>query len=389
MIGGSLALALRQSEVGLTIVGYDASSPHANQALQQNIAQKVMPNLEELASVSDIIVLSSPLSTYCSIAEALSPYLRRGTIVTDVGSVKDSPSSWLSSRLPAHTAFIPGHPIAGRERSGPTAAVAELYHDRQIIITYNYNAPPDALALVQSMWEIAGGKVEMLDSKTHDTIFALTSHLPHLLAFATASVIDESLANTQPEIHTYFTTFLRIAASDPTMWCDIFKANSEQIIPQVDTFLALLEHIQTLDHADLKQFIGTIRDYRISVSTGRRITWFSHADSDSLWLDGLPMLISTLYVEIIRSHTINETSPLQHYIGGGFRDFSLPSLSDTNTVQQRIEATLSHPVSAKSLRMKLLTLRNLIISEDYDALWESLKQSRNSALKLLGRHTSH
>lgn len=241
LIGGSLAASLRKRWPGIRISGYARSEQTRKQALALGLADEMPATLLEAVKGADIIFVSTPVASFESIFSTLAECLTDAQIVTDGGSVKGSVVNDARSAFgPLFSRFVPGHPIAGSENSGVTAADAELYVDRQVLLTPVPETDAAAVAEVTRLWNRAGAKVECMDVERHDQVLAATSHLPHLLAF---SLVDTLAKDDQHlDIFRYaaggFRDFTRIAGSDPVMWRDIFTTNRTAMLQQIDAFSA-------------------------------------------------------------------------------------------------------------------------------------------------------
>jgi cyclohexadieny/prephenate dehydrogenase len=193
-------------------------------------------------------VLATPLSAYAEIAAAIAPALKDGAIVTDVGSVKEAAIRDIQPTLPAGVHFVPGHPVAGTEHSGPEAGFAEMFADRWCILTPLPDTAPEAVAKVTALWQLAKMKVVTMPAEHHDRVLAVTSHLPHLIAYTIVGTATELGEDLQSEVVAYsaggFRDFTRIAASDPVMWRDIFLANSEAVLELLQRFSEDLTALQ-------------------------------------------------------------------------------------------------------------------------------------------------
>lgn len=233
LIGGSLALALRQAGKIKEVVGAGRDEAHLRKACDLGVIDRFDLDLARAVANADMVVLAVPLGAMYSVCDAIKPALNPGAVLTDVGSAKQAVVDAVGAvfgELPER--FVPGHPIAGTERSGVEAAFPELYRGRRVILTPHARTAPAATLDVRRMWENVGAKVEEMDIAHHDQVLAATSHLPHVLAFA----LVDSLArmDERAEIFRYaaggFRDFTRIASSDPVMWRDICLANSASIV---------------------------------------------------------------------------------------------------------------------------------------------------------------
>jgi 3-phosphoshikimate 1-carboxyvinyltransferase len=248
LIGGSLASALRTRGICRTVIGYDRDKDELETGLRLGIVDEAAADLLAAAAQADVIVLAVPVKAIETVLAEILPVLRTDTILTDVGSVKGNvvrSATRLFGCVPNR--FIPGHPIAGSEKSGVAAADATLFEHHKVIITPLPQSDSDAVTLIARMWQAVGAQVLQMDVERHDEVLAATSHLPHLLAF---SLVD-TLAQEQDcnDIFRYaaggFRDFTRVAASDPTMWHDIGLANKQAILQKIDEFTSGVNRLRT------------------------------------------------------------------------------------------------------------------------------------------------
>ena len=240
LIGGSIGLAMKRSKISNQIIGFARSNSTLERAIELGLVDKVKDNLEDAVNDCDLIILATPLSTFKKLVEEMSPFLKKDCIITDTGSAKLSVIEDLSDILPNNVEFIPGHPIAGTEESGPDAGFAELFDNRWCILTPTEENSSNAIDLVKEFWESIGSKVEIMDPLHHDKVLAITSHIPHLIAFNIVGTANNLANVTEKEVVKYsaggFRDFTRIAASDPKMWSDIFTYNSEAVLEMLELF---------------------------------------------------------------------------------------------------------------------------------------------------------
>jgi cyclohexadieny/prephenate dehydrogenase len=240
LIGSSLARALRRDSPGATIVACARRPETLAAADRLGIADATTHDPAEAVAGADLVVIATPLSAYAEIGRQIGPVLQSGAVVTDVGSVKEVVIRDLGPHLPADVHFVPGHPVAGTEHSGPEAGFAELFRDRWCILIPLPETAPDALAAVRRMWERAGMRVVTMSAAHHDRVLAMTSHVPHLIAYTivgTATNLEESLKSEVIEFSASgFRDFTRIAASDPVMWRDIFLNNRAAVLDVLQRF---------------------------------------------------------------------------------------------------------------------------------------------------------
>lgn len=247
LIGGSLASALRHHRICRTVIGYDRDSDELATALRLGMIDIATDDLLAEAALADVIVLAVPVKAIEAVLAELLPVLRPETIITDVGSVKGNvvrAAEALFGEVPAR--FIPGHPIAGSEKSGIAAADATLFQHHKVILTPLPQSDREAVTLIARMWQAVGAQVLQMDVARHDEVLAATSHLPHLLAFSLVDTLAREQDGT--EIFRYaaggFRDFTRVAASDPIMWHDIGIANKAAILQKIDEFSAGVQRLR-------------------------------------------------------------------------------------------------------------------------------------------------
>ena len=240
LIGSSLARALRRDSPGTAIVACARRAETLAAVRRLDLADETTDDPVRAAAGADLVVIATPLSAYAEIGQRIAPALQPGAILTDVGSVKQAVIRDLQPHLPPGVHFVPGHPVAGTEHSGPEAGFAELFHGRWCILIDLPETAPDAVARVERMWEQFGMRVVTMSADHHDKVLAVTSHLPHLIAYTivgTATDLEDSLKSEVVEFSASgFRDFTRIAASDPVMWRDIFLNNREAVLEILQRF---------------------------------------------------------------------------------------------------------------------------------------------------------
>ncbi|MEH6470760.1 MAG: bifunctional prephenate dehydrogenase/3-phosphoshikimate 1-carboxyvinyltransferase [Halopseudomonas sp.] len=260
LIGGSFALGLKQRGGCGKVVGYDLSRDELAEGLRLGVIDEIAEDLRQAVEQADVVMLAVPVKVMERVMATISPWLKPGTVLTDVGSAKGNvvaAAKQVFGEVPAM--FVPGHPIAGSEKSGVTASKSNLFADHKVILTPLAETDRHALRLVHELWAKLGAEVHHMEVPRHDEVLAATSHLPHLLAF---SLVD-TLANDREnrDIFRYaaggFRDFTRIAASDPMMWHDIFLANREATLKVLDEFTAGVASLrQAIDQADSEALLG-------------------------------------------------------------------------------------------------------------------------------------
>ena len=248
LIGSSLARVLRGESPDTTIIACARRAETLATVRRLELADGTTDDPAEAAEGADLVVIATPLSAYPQIGERISPVLKDGAILTDVGSVKQVVIRDLQPHVPPGIHFVPAHPVAGTEHSGPEAGFVELFRDRWCILTPLPETAPEAVDVVGRMWEMCGMRVVTMSADHHDKVLAMTSHLPHLIAYTivgTATDLEESLKSEVIEFSASgFRDFTRIAASDPIMWRDIFLNNREAVLEIVQRFTEDLTALQ-------------------------------------------------------------------------------------------------------------------------------------------------
>ncbi|HEY1961558.1 MAG TPA: prephenate/arogenate dehydrogenase family protein [Rhizomicrobium sp.] len=240
LIGSSMAHAIRRAGLAAHISGYARSPETLETAKAIGFADTLHDMPEAAVRDADFVVLATPVGAFGEIAKAIAPHLKPGAIVSDVGSVKTAVIRDVGPHIPAGVHFVPAHPIAGTEQSGPEAGFAELFDGRWCVLTPPEGSDPRAVETVKAFWRRCGSEVEIMDAKHHDLVLAITSHVPHLIAYNIVGTAADLETVTQGEVIKYsaggFRDFTRIAASDPTMWRDVFLNNREAVLEMLGRF---------------------------------------------------------------------------------------------------------------------------------------------------------
>jgi cyclohexadieny/prephenate dehydrogenase len=245
--GGSIGLALREALPDLATTGYDRDAATRLRASERGLVGHVADSAGEAVKGADLVIFCVPLGAMAAAAEECAASLSPDALISDVGSSKVSVAQALGSVLPDH-AIIPAHPVAGTENSGPDAGFASLFRGRWCIITPPEGADEAHVARLSALWEAMGAKVELMDAAHHDRVLAVTSHLPHLIAYTIVGTASDLEEVTQSEVIKYsaggFRDFTRIAASDPTMWRDVFLSNKGAVLEMLQRFTEDLTALQ-------------------------------------------------------------------------------------------------------------------------------------------------
>ncbi|HXO68843.1 MAG TPA: prephenate/arogenate dehydrogenase family protein [Bradyrhizobium sp.] len=240
LIGGSIARAARAQGLAGEIVTTARSAKTRARVLELGVVDRVVETSAEAVKGADLVILCIPVGACGPVAAEVAPHLKPGAIVSDVGSVKGAVVRDMAPYLPDNVHFVPAHPVAGTEHSGPDSGFPELFIDRWCILTPPEGADPDAVERLRAFWAGLGAKVEIMTPDHHDMVLAITSHLPHLIAYTIVGTADELEGVTQSEVLKFsaggFRDFTRIAASDPTMWRDVFLTNKDAVLEMLGTF---------------------------------------------------------------------------------------------------------------------------------------------------------
>ncbi|XUM23036.1 prephenate/arogenate dehydrogenase family protein [Bradyrhizobium oligotrophicum S58] len=240
LIGGSIARAARLQGVAGEIVTTARSEKTRARVAELGVVDRVVASNEEAVKDADLVILCIPVGACGPVAMEIAPHLKPGAIVSDVGSVKGAIVRDMAPHLPANVHFVPAHPVAGTENSGPDSGFAELFINRWCILTPPEGVDTSAIDRLRAFWAALGAKVEIMTPDHHDRVLAITSHLPHLIAYTIVGTADELAQVTESEVIKFsaggFRDFTRIAASDPTMWRDIFLSNKDAVLDMLGTF---------------------------------------------------------------------------------------------------------------------------------------------------------
>ena len=240
LIASSMAHAMRAKGLAGEIVGHAKSAETRATALEIGICDRVFATAAEAVQGADLVVLAVPVGAMAAIAEEIGPHLAPGCTVTDVGSVKQAVVAAVAPYMPAGVQFIPGHPMAGTEYSGPRSGFATLFQNRWWLLTPAEDADAGQIAKLRSLLEAMGAKVDEMDAAHHDLVVAVVSHVPHAIAYTMVGVADHMRRVSQSEVVKYsaagFRDFTRIAASDPTMWRDVFLTNKDAVLDILGRF---------------------------------------------------------------------------------------------------------------------------------------------------------
>ncbi len=270
LIASSMFWAMKRGGLAAEVTGFARSAETRDTARRIGLCDRVCDSAAEAAEGADLVVLCVPVGAMGKVMQEIGPVLKPGATVSDVGSVKRHVIDAVSPHIPEGVHFVPAHPLAGTEHSGPEAGFAELYDNRWCLLVPTDDADPQAVADLRALWEGMGANVEEMDADHHDLVLAVTSHAPHLIAYTMVGVADDLRRVTDSEVIKYsaagFRDFTRIAASDPTMWRDVFLTNKDATLEILGRFteelFALQRAIRTGDGDQLFDYFTRTRAIR-------------------------------------------------------------------------------------------------------------------------------
>lgn len=273
LIGSSLARAVKAQNLAEKIILADHDADVCQRVKELGIANVAMSDIRRSVVGSDFVVVAVPLGAYADVGELIGPALAPDAVVIDVGSVKQAAIENLMPHIPDSVHFIPAHPIAGTEHSGPDAGFAELFEERWAILTPLPEADIRAVDKATMFWEGVGARIEIMDPQRHDLVLGITSHLPHLIAYTIVGTANELEEEIKSDVIKFsasgFRGFTRIASSDPTMWRDVFLNNKEAVLDILQRFnedlTAMQKAIRRGDGTYLFDVFSKTRDIRRSI----------------------------------------------------------------------------------------------------------------------------
>ena len=249
LINSSLARDLKIKKFYLSSSAYSRRLSTINKIKKLKLVDFASSNIEKTIKEADIIIVGIPVAAYQEVFKKICNNIKPGAIITDVGSVKKEVINSVKKYIPKNIDFVPGHPIAGTENSGPESGFAGLFKNGWCILTPNKNTSKNSVKIIKYMWQLVGMKVDIMDSNYHDEVLAITSHIPHIIAYSIVGTIANLQNTIKKEVIKYaasgFRDFTRIAASDPIMWRDIILYNRQSILKMLNLFkkdLSKLEH---------------------------------------------------------------------------------------------------------------------------------------------------
>jgi len=280
LIGSSLARAIKKNNLSSQIVSSNRSDSTNRKVIELEIVDDSSSDSKRMVDGSDLIIIATPLSSYESVISKIKNSLKNGAILTDVGSVKENVIHLIEKTIPEYVSWIPSHPIAGTEESGPEAGLAELFENRWCILTPSKKSKEKDIKLLEVFWKKIGSKVDIMDAKQHDYILSITSHIPHLMAYnivnTSITMQDEKKSSIIKYSAGGLRDFTRIAASNPIMWRDIFIQNKKNTSKMIEKFIENLEILKkAIENEDGKKleeiFIKTKKIRKEIIDAGQDV----------------------------------------------------------------------------------------------------------------------
>ena len=273
LIASSMYWAIKRAGLAGEVTGYARSQATRDTARRIGLCDRICDSAEDAVRDADLVVLCVPVGAMAQVAQQIAPALKPGATVSDVGSVKRAVIDAVTPHLPEGVHFVPAHPLAGTEHSGPESGFAELFDNRWCLMVPTEISDEDSIARLRALWEGMGSNVDTMDADHHDLVLAVTSHAPHLIAYTMVGVADDLRRVTDSEVIKYsaagFRDFTRIAASDPTMWRDVFLNNKDATLEILGRFteelFALQRAIRTGDGDHLHDYFTRTRAIRRSI----------------------------------------------------------------------------------------------------------------------------
>lgn len=248
LIGSSVARGIKEFDLAKTLVGFDANPDYHDTITELKLVDELSGSLESSVKDADLIILATPVGAYAGVAEAIGSHIKKGATISDVGSIKNAVFEMIEPHISDDVHLIPAHPVAGTEQSGPAAGFSNLFHNRWAILTPKKDTDQKAVDQLSAFWEALGSDVETMEPDHHDKVLAITSHVPHLIAYNIVGTARDLEEVTKSEVIKFsaggFRDFTRIAASNPTMWRDVFLNNKDAVLEMLGRFSEDLTALQ-------------------------------------------------------------------------------------------------------------------------------------------------
>lgn len=356
LIGSSIARAVCQQKMADTVIGVDANEISLAFARKQGFIDKSVTDPSLATQLADLIIIATPTGALARVCEAIKHHIKPGAIVMDTGSVKRLPLAIMQEILPTHALIIPAHPIAGSEQSGVSAGKAELFEKKRLIITPDSPIDEASFKRITEFWQGLGARVEAMPADMHDRIYGYVSHLPQLLAFAAGGIANPSAH--ELENSAVLSQFMRLYDSDTVLWSNILHLNSDIILPALDRYIGVIEHI-------IKELGNAPADALITDAKG---------DTAKSRHSLFPRIIASCLITTVMEAEKNAGLSFARYAGSGFADFTAPAHTAPDKDLEDISNQYRHVIPLLSrFVQQLVFLRGLIAADDEALLAESLK----------------
>jgi cyclohexadieny/prephenate dehydrogenase len=344
LIGSSIARVVRELDLSASIVGCDANEVSLAFARKEGFVDIIAADPAKAVEHSELVIIATPPATLGEIAEKIGPHLAHGCVVMDTASVKIPAIMAIAPHIPAHTIYVPAHPIAGSEHQGVRAGRADLFHKRRIIITPEEPPQDELLTLVTTFWQRMGARVEGMPADIHDTLYGYMSHLPQLLAFGLKAPLGEFFE--RPELNPVYKIFLRISGSPAAMWAEIFALNHENLLRGIDRYLDVIHHVAgELENAPENE----------------------QSDEDAVLAHTVlfPRIVASCLVTTVMEAEKSSGFSFARYAGTGFADVTAPTLVAPEEDIERISAQYALVARlARTFQERLQALRNAVATGD-------------------------
>ncbi len=364
-IGASIAAALQHRPHAFHVVGFDLNENNTAYAKEQGWLDEAASSAQEAVATADLILLCTPVGTYGDVMQQIAAHIPENCMLSDVGSIKQEAITQVLRHKPEHCRFIPGHPIAGTERSGPQSANPEFFKDHLMVITPLEDSTDEDIDAIKELWQHMQARIAFLPALAHDVIYAHMSHLPQLLNFANGAFMASQHVHLSPNEKTLW-AHVRTSRSDPEMWRDIFLSNQEHILKACDNYQHLLRHLAQ------------------ELRTGEK-------DEDAEILE--PLAITTQLVpHVTASCLINQIYMLEqqmeislrNFAAGGFIDFVAPASVEPEATIKQISANAEAVAEQlDAFDQELRPLYDAIVEGDRDALLTLLRERQNVAKSMV------
>ncbi len=344
LIGSSIARSAHKNKLTQTIVACDSNEISLAFAKKQGFVDIVETDIAKSVTNCDLVIIATPPATLADIAKEIAPHLLSGAVVMDVASVKRPALEAITPYIPAGATFIPAHPIAGSAQTGVQSGVDNLFVNKRVIITPEQPPAPEIFTVIKNFWEGMGAKLEAMPAEIHDLVYAYMSHLPQLIAFCVKQPLGEFFG--QQELSPVYKTFLRITASNPELWAEIFELNKDNILKGLDRYIDVLSHVQ----GELK-----------TAPAGEE----SSEDRQLAYTVLFPRIVASCLVTTVMEAEKKSGIAFARYAGTGFADFTAPAIIPPDADIEKISA--QYKLMEKILDdflLRLKVFRATLVSEN-------------------------